>query len=159
MRAIFFAVFVLLFVGCSKSSSPSEEQDREMIAGQLHEIEAMVNEGHAAEKSSSLYLNYFAVDPNVLPYGSQLLSGKAEVLDFYTKVFSIGTVVSNSYTEPTIEVAGEFAIRTYEGTAQIQLSESNDLISFTNVYTDVLVSENGEWKILWHSWVPAPAKE
>jgi hypothetical protein len=67
--------------------------------------------------------------------------------------------VSNLYTKPTIEVATGFAVRTYEGTAVIRLSESDDILSYTNVYTDVLAHENGEWKIVWHSWVPAPVDE
>ena len=146
---------MILIVGCSESIPPDDSQIQAAIAGQLKDIETMTNQGHPTEKATVLYLEYFSSDPTVLPYGGHLLEGRHAVSDFYSSVFSMGTIISNSYTEPTISVSDGFAVRTYEGTAEFRPFESEDILSYTNVYTDVLVQENDAWRIDWHSWVPA----
>ena len=69
----------------------------------------------------------------------------------------MGTLISNSYTEPAIGISEKYVVRVYEGTAEFQPSETEEIFRYTNVYTDILVYEDGDWRIQWHSWVPAPA--
>jgi hypothetical protein len=151
------ALAVLTIVGCSGGSPPDESQIQEAVADQLQNIQAMTNQGHPPEKASALYLDYFSANPIVLPYGGKMLVGKDEVADFYAEVFSMGTIISNSYTNATIGIADEYVVRIYEGTAEFQPFGEEEIFSYTNVYTDVLVYEDGKWKIQWHSWVRAPA--
>ena len=151
------AVILLLIVGCSDVSSPDENQIRAALAGQLRSIEEMTNQGHPPEKVSALYLEYFAADPIVLPYGGRTLVGVEEISDFYAKAFSMGTLISNSYEEPILGISDQYVVRTYEGTAEFQPSGDEEIFTYTNVYTDVLIYEDGDWKIQWHSWVPAPS--
>jgi len=115
----------------------------------------MTNQGHPPEKSTALYLEHFSTNPTVLPYGGQLLEGKDSISEFYLSVFSMGSVISNAYTEPTISISDGFAVRTYSGTVEFLPTGSEESLGFTNVYTDVLIQENATWKIDWHSWVPA----
>ena len=155
---VFIASAIMLIMACTESPPASRQQVRDVIAVQLSDIETMINEGHPAQVASALYLEFFSANPSVLPYGGELLKGQSEVKDFYTRVFSMGTLISNVYSAPTIEVADGFAVRTYEGTAEIQMMDGSEVLKYTNVYSDVLVPENGEWKIFWHSWVPAPVE-
>ena len=68
----------------------------------------------------------------------------------------MGTLISNSYEEPILGISDQYVVRTYEGTAEFQPSGDEEIFTYTNVYTDVLIYEDGDWKIQWHSWVPAP---
>jgi len=148
------AAIVILMVGCSEPTPPDDSQIRAAVVGQLKNIETMTNQGYPMEKATALYLEYFSTDPTVLPYGGHLLEGRNAVSDFYSSVFSMGTVVSNYYTEPTISISDGFVVRTYEGTSEFRPSGGEDTLSYTNVYTDVLVRENDAWRIDWHSWAP-----
>ena len=148
---------ILMLVGCADSSVPDETHVREALVSQLQSIEEMTNQGYPPEKSNALYLDYFSANPIVLPYGGEILVGTEEVSEFYTDVFSMGTLISNAYGEPTIGISEGYVVRIYEGTAEFLPSGGDEVFTYTNVYTDILVYEDGEWKIQWHSWVPAPA--
>jgi ketosteroid isomerase-like protein len=150
-------VYLILLPGCSETPTPDYGEMREALANQLLDIEMMTNQGHLPDTMSAKYLEFFSSDPSVLPYSGDLLEGREAVSAFYSSVFSMGTLGSNSYTEPTIRITEGFAVRIYQGTAEIQLSGSEKPMRYTNVYTDVLVREDGVWKIDWHSWVPAPS--
>ena len=153
------AVILLSIAGCFADSPPDESDIRAAVAGQLQDIEAMTNQGHAPEEMTALYLEYFSADPIVLPYGGETLDGTDEIADFYSRVFSIGTLINNAYAEPMIGISEGYVVRIYQGTAEIQPPDTEETVSYTNVYTDVLVYQDGDWKIQWHSWVPAPANE
>jgi len=150
-------VYLIVLLGCSETPTPDYGQMREALANQLLDIEMMTNQGHPPEMMSARYLEFFSTDPSVLPYGGDLMEGREAVSAFYSSVFSMGTIVSISYTEPTIRITDGFAVRIYQGTAELQLSGSEEHLRYTNVYTDVLVRDDGVWKIDWHSWVPAPS--
>jgi hypothetical protein len=85
-----------------------------------------------------------------LPYGAEF-KRTVRGIGLLRENFSMGAIVSNVYKESTIEVAHRIAERIYGGTAEIRLSDTDDLLKYTNVYSDVLIPENGEWKMLWHS--------
>ena len=155
MKLLVKTAFLSLLVGCTGGTQQSEEQIRMALAEQLQNIEEMTNQGHPPEHANKLYLEYFSANPSVLPHGGELLTGKEEIAAFYTEVFSAGKLISNAYKEPVIGISDHYAVRVYEGTAEIQPSNRRRAISYTNIYTDVMVREEGQWKIQWHSWVPA----
>ena len=150
---VFLILSLSCIAGCATETAPDDEQIRAALIDQLHAIEAMTNQGYPPEKANALYLEYFSAQPMVLPFGGELLVGKEAIGEFYDRVFSMGKVISNAYTEPTIGIADGYVVRVYQGTAEFQPTGSDEVSSFTNLYTDVMVYEESGWKIQWHSWV------
>ena len=46
------------------------------------------------------------------------------------------------------------ATRRYIGTAVFVIAGEEDRVTAKNRYIDILVKEDGEWKMFWHSFVP-----
>lgn len=155
-RFYHLSVISILLVGCTQPAPPDAEQSRAAVAEQLKSIEAATNLGLPPDEMNARYLGYFSDDAAVLPYGGTPIEGKDAILDFYTAVFTGGTLLSNVYTEPTIRVTDDFIVRTYRGTAEFTPAGSTDVVRYSNIYTDILVNVGGAWLIDWHSWVPAP---
>lgn len=63
-------------------------------------------------------------------------------------------ILSNRYDNPVIVVNGPMATRRYLGTAEFTVTGQEEILTAKNRYIDVLVKENGQWKTLWHSWIP-----
>lgn len=128
--------------------------EAEAIKAQLVEIAEMTQVARPTEELTDLYMAYFAKEATLLPAGSGALRGRAAIAGFYNRAFQGIEILSNDYRDPVVVVDGNMAVRRYIGTAVFMIADEPDPVTATNRYMDVLVKENGRWKILWHSWVP-----
>ncbi|MEE8464493.1 MAG: DUF4440 domain-containing protein [Gammaproteobacteria bacterium] len=128
--------------------------ETDAIKAQLVEIAAMSQVARPTEEMTDLYMAYFAKEPTLLPAGSDALRGRAAIAEFYNHAFQGIEILSNDYRDPVVVVDGDMAVRRYIGKAVFMIAGEPDPVTATNRYVDVLVKENGRWKILWHSWVP-----
>lgn len=149
--------YISAFVTCMlfpHSIALSAGTETEAIKAQLVEIAEMTLVARPTEEMTDLYLEYFAKEPTLLPAESDTLRGRAAIADFYNRAFQGIEILSNDYRDPVVVVDGDMAVRRYIGTAVFMIAGEPDPVTATNRYVDVLVKENGRWKILWHSWVP-----
>ena len=146
--------FFLSFQTAAFASDTTSSAESEAIKAQLSEIAEVSQSDLPMDELTNLYLTYFVDNPTLLPAGQPALSGRKAIEDFYNGAFQGVRIVSNVYRDPVIVVSGEMATRRYIGTAMLKIADASDLVSATNRYLDVLIKENGEWKILWHSWTP-----
>lgn len=145
-----FASFLLL-VGTQVAASDAEV---ESIRTQLLEIAAMSAADLPTTKMTEKYMHSFAEEPTLLPANGAAIRGRDAIAEFYNTAFDGIKILSNKYEEPVIVVNGSMATRRYLGTAVFRLADDNEPVTAKNRYLDVLVKESGEWKMLWHSWVP-----
>lgn len=150
---LFFSVF-LAFQTLVYSTETTSSSESEVLRAQLSEIAEMSQSGLPTDEMTDRYLRYFADNPTLLPAGQAALTGRKSVADFYNSAFKDINILSNVYRDPVIVVSGDMAIRRYIGTAVFKMADEPDPVSATNRYLDILIKTNGEWKMLWHSWVP-----
>ena len=102
---------------------------------------------------SEAYLTHFTDDIVLLPPDRAAISGKTAALSFYETAFEGIVGLRLDYTEPSIEISGDLAVRRYEGTAYLKFKDSPDEVVVRNKYLDVLKrQDNGLWKISIHTW-------
>lgn len=130
------------------------ETEIESIHGQLLAITRMSVLDQSTAETTNQYMHYFADEPTLLPANGKAIVGRDAIADFYNEAFADIRILSNKYEDPVIVVDGAMATRRYLGTAIFVLADNEAPITAKNRYLDVLVKENGEWKMLWHSWVP-----
>ena len=145
-----FASFLLL-VGTQAAASDAEV---ESIRTQLLEIADMSVVVRPTTEMTEEYMYYFAEEPTLLPANGKAIRGRGAITDFYNNAFDGIKILSNKYEEPVIVVNGPMATRRYLGTAVFRLADDEEPVTAKNRYLDVLIKESGEWKMLWHSWVP-----
>ncbi len=148
-----FAMFLALLL----SASAAFAGDIEDLEAQLHEIAALTVSGLPADESMERYVGYFSEDAVLLPAGRDPIEGKVAILEFYVTGFEGAELLTNEYSEIVTIVDGDFAVRRYKGIAAARFAPASDPAYYTNRYLDVLRKDNGEWKIVWHSFVPVPA--
>ena len=156
MRNITPLVVLILCVACAPSNGNDPEIDS--IESQLFEIAAMSSRDQSTAAMTSEYMNYFAAEPILLPEGMPAIQGKEQVAAFYNNAFGGIKILSNKYEDPKVVVSGQRATRHYVGTAVFNIEGENDPVTARNRYIDVLVQEDGEWKMLVHSWVAEPGE-
>jgi ketosteroid isomerase-like protein len=139
------------------SGSAAFADDIEDLEAQLHEIAALTVSGLPVAESMTKYVDYFSEDSVLLPAGGDPIEGKAAILEFYVTGFEGVEILTNEYSEIVSIVDGDFAVRRYIGTASARSAPASDPSYHTNRYVDVLRNDDGEWKIVWHSFVPVPA--
>ncbi len=144
----------LLAALCLGTSAFASEDEVEIIRAQLHEIAWMSAEDRPVSEMADEYMTYFAADPTLLPPNSEPLAGREAIEEFYNSVFGGVRLISNQYFDEEIVVSGDMASRRYIGMAHLSFpGDASEVVSI-NRYVDVMVREDGEWKMLWHSWVP-----
>lgn len=126
----------------------------ESIRGQLMEIAEMSALNRPTAEMTEEYMRYFAAEPTLLPANGAAIFGREAVAGFYNNAFNDIKIVSNKYEDVVIVVNGSIATRRYLGTAVFEISGEEELVIAKNRYVDILIKEGGEWKMLWHSWVP-----
>jgi len=144
-------VFIVLFA-CNKASEPDAEI--QTIRTQLEEIAAMSALDRPTSALTSEYLRYFATEPTLQPADGDSIHGRDAIARFYNDAFENIKIISNTYKEPEIAINGATAIRRYTGIAVFAVTGQSEQVTAANRYTDVLIKESGEWKMLLHSWVP-----
>ena len=145
---------LVLCVACARPETTDPEVD--VIRSQLLEIAAMSARDQSTAAMTSEYMKYFAAEPILVPDGHPAIQGREQVAGFYITVFESVRILSNTYEDPEIIVNGSRASRHYLGTAVFAIEGQQDPVTARNRYIDVLVRENGEWKMLMHSWVAEP---
>lgn len=143
-------VAILLLSACQPAANTSEA-DRQVLRAQLEVFESMTT------PDWSRYLGYFTDDAILYPPDRPAIFGKPAAQAFYEAAFGGIASVSIDYSEPTIDIAGDLAVRRYEmvGTAFL---DSGDSFEARNKYIDVLRRQpNGDWKITVHAWSPNEA--
>ncbi|HSG98158.1 MAG TPA: DUF4440 domain-containing protein [Woeseiaceae bacterium] len=146
-----------MFLALLLSGSAAFAGDIEDLEAQLHEISAMIVSGLPANESMERYVGYFSEDAVLLPAGRDPIEGKAAILEFYVTGFKGVELLTNEYSEIVSIVERDFAVRRYKGTASARFAPASDPSYHTNRYLDVLRKTDGEWKIVWHAFVPVPA--
>ena len=145
---------IALVLLLSVAELPASEADVERIRLQLQEIATMSSGNIRGPEMIAQYMTYFSNEPTLLPPNMAAIQGRDAIADFYYGAFENITIISNVYVPEAIVVDGDFAIRRYEGTAVFRTSDDDEPRTANNRYVDALVREGGEWKMLWHSWVP-----
>jgi ketosteroid isomerase-like protein len=143
---------IILLLACTQVEKSDTEV--ESIRTQLIEIAKMSALDRPTTEMVEEYMQYFAAEPTLLPANGAAIYGRDSIARFYNNAFDGITIISNKYEKPVIVVHGSTATRRYSGTAVFQLAGSSSPATAKNRYVDVLVKEGGEWKMLWHSWVP-----
>ena len=142
---------------CLATSANASEREIEVIRAQLHEIAWMSAEDRPIPEMTAEYMNYFAAEPTLLPPNQEAVVGREAIEDFYNRAFGGIRLISNQYFDEEIVVNGDMASRHYVGIAHLSFpGDPDDMteIMSINRYMDVLVKEDGEWRMVWHSWVP-----
>lgn len=152
VKIIAFLAAAVLFVACGRVDEP--DTDAEDIRGQLVEIAELFTPERPAAEITAGYVSYFAEDATLLPANGEAVQGLNAIAEFYGNVFGGVSIVSNRYDDPVVVVDTALASRHYVGTAVFHVSGQESPITARNRYIDVLIKENGQWKMLWHSWVP-----
>ena len=143
---------VVLLLACSPDFDPDLEA--KVIRAQLLEIAAISGPDRPVSESTEEYLSYFSEDPTLLPPNAEAINGRDAITRFYNDVFDGIKILSNKYENAVIVVDGHTATRRYLGTATFLLADDEEPVTAKTRYIDVLTKENGEWRMLWHSWVP-----
>ena len=152
MKNIALLMTIVLCAACSQPGNSDKEV--ESIRAQLLEIATMSALDRPTAETTNEYMTFFSEEPTLLPAAGAAIHGREAIARFYNDAFSSITILSNVYERPVIVVTGEMATRRYFGTAEFIISGQDDPVTAKNRYIDVLVKENGDWKMLWHSWVP-----
>lgn len=152
MKNLALAPTIILLLACTQAENSASEV--ESIRTQLLEIAEMSARDRPTAEMTEEYMRYFAEEPTLLPANGDAIVGREAIVRFYNNAFDGIKIVSNKYEEPVILVQGSIATRRYLGTAVFNLAAQEEPVTARNRYIDVLVKENGEWKMLWHSWVP-----
>jgi len=147
-------LFFIAFQAIAYANDAASSSESEAIMAQLIEIAEVSQSGLPMGEMTDRYLSYFAANPTLLPAGQAALTGREAIQDFYNGAFRDIVIESNIYRDPVVVVNGDMATRRYIGTAVLITADQPDPVSATNRYLDVLIKEGGEWKMLWHSWVP-----
>ena len=147
-------LFFIAFQTIAYANDAASSSESEAIMAQLIEIAEVSQSGLPMGEMTDRYLSYFAANPTLLPAGQAALTGREAIQNFYNGAFRDIVIESNIYRDPIIVVNGDMATRRYIGTAVLKIADQPDPVSATNRYLDVLIKEDGEWKMLWHSWVP-----
>jgi ketosteroid isomerase-like protein len=142
----------ILLLACTQGVD--SETEVESIHAQLLAIAEMSALERPTAEMTDEYMHYFADEPTLLPANGEAIYGRDAIAGFYNDAFDGIRILSNKYEEPVIVVDGNLATRRYLGTAVFALADDEEPVTAKNRYLDVLVKENGEWKMLWHSWVP-----
>jgi len=145
------SICIVLFA-CTKASDPDTEI--QTIRMQLEEIAAMSDLDRPTSEMTNEYLRYFATDPTLQPAGGDSIHGRDAIARFYNDAFENIKILSNTYKEPLIAINGATAIRRYTGIAVFAVAGQSEQVTAKNRYTDVLIKEGDEWRMLLHSWVP-----
>lgn len=141
-----------LCIACSQPDSSDNEA--ESIRAQLLKIAGMSSVDRPTKEMTEEYMMYFSEEPTLLPANGTAIHGREAIADFYNAAFDGITLLSNKYERPVIVVTGDMATRRYIGTAVFIVAGQEEPITDKKRYIDVLLKENGDWKMLWHSWVP-----
>jgi ketosteroid isomerase-like protein len=145
------SICILLFA-CTEVGDTDTEI--ELIRAQLVEIAEMSALDRATAEMTNEYLQYFAAEPTLQPADGDPIHGRDAIARFYNDAFENIKILSNTYKEPVIAINGATAIRRYTGIAVFVVAGQSEQVTAKNRYTDVLIKEGGEWKMLLHSWVP-----
>jgi hypothetical protein len=129
-----FALLTIIVLCISCSQPKDSDNEIESIRAQLLEIAEMSALDRPTAEMTSEYMTYFSKEPTLLLDGIKILS--------------------NQYENPVIVVSDDMATRRYIGTAVFIIAGEEVRVTAKNRYVDILVKENGEWKMLWHSFVP-----
>ena len=152
MKNLVLLPTIILLLACTQVENSDTEI--ESIRTQLIEISEMSALDRPTTEMTEEYMQYFAAEPTLLPANGAAIYGREAIAHFYNNAFSDITIISNEYAESVIVVNGSTATRRYLGTAVFELAGEEEPLTAKNRYIDVLVKEGGEWKMLWHSWVP-----
>ena len=136
------------------ASALASDDEVEVIRTQLHEIAWMSAEDRPVTEMTEEYMTYFAAEPTLLPPNSEPIVGRDAIAEFYNGAFGGIRLISNRYYDESIVVYGDMASRHYIGMAHLSFPGDASEVMSINRYIDVLVREDGEWKMVWHSWVP-----
>ena len=149
MKNIALLTMIVLCAACSQPED--SDQEIESIRAQLLEIANMSAIDRPTAETMNEYMTYFSEEPTLLPANGEAIHGREAIARFYIEAFSGIKILSNVYERPVIVVTGDMAIRRYIGTAVFIISGQEDPVTAKNRYIDLLVKENGDWKMLWHS--------
>ena len=152
MRSLALLPTTILLFACTQFEN--SETEAESIRAQLIEIARMSALDRPTTEMTAEYLHYFSAEPTLLPAGGAAIHGRDAIARFYDSAFDGITIISNDYEQPVVIVNGSTAVRRYLGTAVFELQGDEEPEIARNRYIDVLVKEDGEWKMQWHSWVP-----
>ncbi|MDJ0909586.1 MAG: DUF4440 domain-containing protein [Woeseiaceae bacterium] len=147
-------LLTLLAALCLGTSVFASESEVEIIRAQLHEIAWMSAKDRPVPEMAEEYMTYFSAEPTLLPPNSEAIVGRDSIEEFYTGAFGGVRLISNRYYDEEIVVIGDMASRHYFGTAHLSFPGDASEVMSINRYVDVLVKEDGEWRMAWHSWVP-----
>ena len=148
---VLLSICIVLFA-CTEVGDTDTEI--ELIRAQLVEIAEMSALDRATAEMTNEYLRYFAAEPTLQPADGDPIHGRDAIARFYNDAFENIKILSNTYKEPVIAINGATAIRRYTGIAVFDVAGQSEQVTAKNRYTDVLIKEGGEWRMLLHSWVP-----
>jgi ketosteroid isomerase-like protein len=149
-----FALLTIIVLCISCSQPKDSDNEIESIRAQLLEIAEMSALDRPTAEMTSEYMTYFSKEPTLLPANGEAVHGQEGIAAFYNDVFDGIKILSNQYENPVIVVSDDMATRRYIGTAVFIIAGEEVRVTAKNRYVDILVKENGEWKMLWHSFVP-----
>ena len=152
MRNLALLSVCVLFLACTDVGDTDKEI--ELIRAQLLDIAEMSARERPTSELTDEYLHYFAANPTLRPSDGDPIHGRDDIAHFYNDAFESIKILSNQYEDPVITVNGATALRRYTGTAVFAVVDQSEQVTAKNLYTDVLIKEGGEWKMLLHSWVP-----
>jgi len=152
MKYLALVSICILMFACTDVGDTDTEI--ELIRAQLVEIAEMSALDRATAEMTNEYLRYFAAEPTLQPADGDSIHGRDAIARFYNDAFENIKILSNTYKEPVITINGATAIRRYTGIAVFAVAGQSEQVTATNRYTDVLIKESGEWRMLLHSWVP-----
>jgi ketosteroid isomerase-like protein len=152
MKNLALLFICIVMIACTKASDPNSEI--QTIRTQLEEIAAMSALDRPTSEMTDEYLRYFATEPTLQPADGDSIHGRDAIARFYNEAFENIKIISNTYNEPVIAINGATAVRRYTGKAVFAVGGQSAQVTATNHYTDVLIKEGGEWRMLLHSWVP-----
>jgi ketosteroid isomerase-like protein len=154
MKNLAIVTTIVLCVACSQPNESDNAIEIESIRAQLLEIAEMSSVDRPIAELTDEYMTYFSKEPTLLPANGGAIHGQEAIAAFYNDVFDGIKILSNQYENPVIVVSDDMATRRYIGTAVFIIAGEADRVTAKNRYVDILVKENGEWKMLWHSFVP-----
>jgi ketosteroid isomerase-like protein len=152
MKNLLLLSTCVMFLACTKAVDTDVES--ELIRAQLKEIAEMSALDRPTAEMTNEYLRYFAAEPTLQPADGDAIHGRDAIARFYNNAFENIKILSNNYEEPVITVNGATAVRRYTGIAVFAVADQGEQVTAKNQYTDVLIKEGDEWKMLLHSWVP-----
>jgi ketosteroid isomerase-like protein len=140
---------------CAHTTAFQASGETEEITAQLIEISELPYSGLDPAEMAERHIAFFAESPTILPPDDAALVGSEAVAALYEAAYRDIEFISNEFRDLVVVVHGETATRRYLVTGVYRLADSAEPVTATNRYLDVLIREDGEWKILLHSWVSA----